>query len=212
MNTPISQPPPNSVPRLDSLLHRLQHAPGAEDSSYLDQLMIFLEDPPSDIRDRWKEGAKMCGDWGIPCTGASVWRLYRSHALEWRLRIARETGSTDGETPESLTEKNAQMVALRTFEVLANPQSPPSCLVSLARIELRQKALELARQKHQDRQTDLIQVALVALEDKIRSNWEARFAYDKLKAALRRQLSPSPQIPALAQPSPAVPPLSTGPA
>jgi hypothetical protein len=42
---------PLSAPRLDSLLHRLQHAPGAEDSSHLDQLMIFLDDPPADIRD-----------------------------------------------------------------------------------------------------------------------------------------------------------------
>jgi hypothetical protein len=153
----------------------------------------------------------MCSDWGIPCTGASVWRLYRSYALEWRLRVARETASTDGETPESLTEKTAQMVALRTFEVLANPQSPPACLVGLARIELCKKALELTRQKHHEHQTDQIQIALDALEDKVRcSNWEARFAYDKLKASLRRSLSPPPQIPALAQPSPAVPPPSTG--
>src|SRR5258707_5518833 len=79
-----------SVPRLDSLLHRLQHAPGAEDSPHLDQLMIFLDDPPPGVSDRWKEGARMCSDWGVPCTGASVWRLYRSHALEWRLRLAQQ--------------------------------------------------------------------------------------------------------------------------
>src|SRR5258708_22083478 len=98
-----------SVPRLDSLLHRLQHAPGTEDSSHLDQLMIFLDDPPPGIGDRWKEGAKMCSDWGIHCTGASVWRLYRSYALEWRLCLAQEAGSTVCETPESLTDKTAQM-------------------------------------------------------------------------------------------------------
>ncbi len=187
-----SEPPPLSVPRLDSLLHRLRHAPGAEDSSYLDQLMIFLDDPPPGIRDRWKEGAKMCSDWGIPCTGASVWRLYRSHALEWRLRLAQEAGSTVGETPESLTEKTAQMVTLRTFEVLSNPHSPPACLVGLARLELRKKDLEFARQKHQDRQTDKIQIALDALADQVRYNREAAFAFGKLKAALGRETPPTP--------------------
>ena len=183
---------PLSVPRLDSLLHRLQHAPGAEDQPCLDQLMIFLDDPPPDVGDRWKEGARMCCDWGIPCTGASVWRLHRSYALEWRVRLAQEAGSTVGETPESLTEKTAQMVTLRTFEVLANPQSPPACLVGLARIELRKKALEFARQKHQDRQTDKIQIALDALADQVRLNREAAFAFGKLKAALRRETPPSP--------------------
>ena len=190
MKQTISESSPLSVPRLDSLLHRLQHAPGAEDSSYLDQLMIFLDNPPPGISDRWKEGAKMCSDWGIPCTGASVWRLYRSHILEWRLRLAQEGGSTVGETPESLIEKTAQMVTLRTFEVLANPQSPPACLLGLARIELRKKDLEFARQKHKDHQTDKIQIALDALEDKARLNWEAAFALGKLKAALRRETPP----------------------
>jgi len=202
---------PLSVPRLDSLRHRLQRAPGAEDSPRLDQLMIFLDDPPPGVSDRWKEGAKMCCDWGIPCTGASVWRLHRSYALEWRLRLARETGSTAGETPESLAEKTAQMVTLRTFEVLANPQSPPACLVGLARIELRKKALELARQKHQDSQADEIQIALDALEVKARSNWEATFALGQLKAALGRKKPPTPFFEP-SPPSPAVPPPSTGPA
>ena len=213
MNIPLCpDSPPLSVPRLDSLLHRLQHAPGADDSSYLDQLMIFLDDPPPGVSDRWKEGAKMCSDWGVPCSGAAVWRLYRSHVLEWRARLAREADSTLGDTPESLAEKTAQMITLRTLEILANPHSPPASLVSLAQIELRKKALELARQKHHDHQTDQIQIALDALEDKVRSNWEARFAFEKLKAALRRPLSPPPRIPAPAQPSPAVPQPSTGPA
>ncbi len=198
-----------SVPRLDSLLHRLQHAPGAEDSPHLDQLMIFLDDPPPGVSDRWKEGAKMCTDWGIPCTGASVWRLYRSYALEWRLRLAQEANSAVGETPESLTEKTAQMVTLRTFEVLANPQSPPACLVGLARIELRKQSLEFARQKHQDHQTDQIQIALDALAIQARMSREAAFAFGKLKEALGRKLPPTPFFEHF-QPSPAVPPPSTG--
>ena len=40
--------PSSRVPRLNSLLHRLQKAPGQEDESYLDQLMIFLDNPPDD--------------------------------------------------------------------------------------------------------------------------------------------------------------------
>ena len=186
-----SESPPLSVARLDSLLHRLQHAPGAEDSSYLDQLMIFLDDPPPGTGDRWKEGAQMCSGWGIPCTGASVWRLYRSHAIEWRLRLAQEAAAVH-QTPESLTDKTAQMVTLRTFEVLANPRSDPACLVNLARIELRKKALEFAWQKHRDRQCDKIQIALDALADHVRLNREAAFAFEKMKAALQRESPPTP--------------------
>ena len=184
--------PPISVPRLDSLLHRLQRAPGAEDQPYLDQLMIFLEDPPAGVHDRWKEGAKMCGEWGVPCSGASVWRLYRSYALEWRLRLAQEAAERAGETPQSLNEKTAQIVSLRTFEVLANPQSPPACIVNLARVELRKQALEFARQKHQDRQTDKMQIALDELEDRARKNWGAAFAFKKLKEALGIEKTPNP--------------------
>ena len=82
-------PAPNPVPRLNSLLHRLRQTPGPEDEpSCLDQLMIFLDDPPPGVTDRWKEGAAMCASWGIACSGASVWRLYRSHAVEWRAHLA----------------------------------------------------------------------------------------------------------------------------
>jgi len=203
MNQLNAELPPLAIPRLDSLLHRLQHAPGAEDQSYLDQLMVFLEDPPAGTRDRWKEGAKMCGDWGITCSGASVWRLYRSHILEWRLRLAQEAAAGAGETPESLREKTAQIVSLRAFEVLANPQSPPACLVSLARIELRKQALQLAREKHQDSRTDKIQVALDALADKSRLNREVAFAFDQLKKALNRKNPPPPFFEA---PGPSTPP------
>ena len=184
MKSTTSELPPISVPRLDSLLHRLQHAPGAEDDSYFDQLMIFLDDPPADVCDRWKEGAKMCGDWGIPCSGASVWRLYRAHVLEWRLRCAQEAGASLGETPETLQNKTAQFVSLRTLEVLANPHTAPACLVNLARIELRKQALELARLKHQDQQKDRIQVALEELAERSLLNRDAAFALGRLKEAL----------------------------
>jgi hypothetical protein len=203
MKQPRTKAPPLSVPRLNSLLHRLQHAPGAEDSSRLDQLMIFLDDPPSGVSDRWKEGAKMCSDWGIACTGASIWRLYRSYALEWRLRLAQEAGSDVGITPQALAEKAAQMVTLRTFEVLANPQASPACIVGLARLELRKQALEFARQKHKDHQADQTQLALDALEVRARKNMGTMFAFVKLKEALEGKPSPLPSFlsafPALAQ-------------
>jgi hypothetical protein len=196
MKQPSKKPPPNSVPRLNSLLHRLQHAPGQDDEPYLDQLMIFLDDPPPGIRDRWKEGAEMCNAWGIPCTGASVWRLYRSYAIVWRSRLALEASAEASETPEVLDQKAAQMIAFRSREILANPQSPPASLISLARIELRKKALEFAYKKHEDSQRSNIDQAYAALEHVARGNFEARFALDQFKLALKNP-KPSPFFAAL---------------
>ncbi len=97
MKRPRSKPPPLSVPRAGSLLHRLLHITPTADPPHLDQLMIFLDDPPPGVRDRWKQGAKMCSAGGIPCTGPSVWRLYRSHVLEWRVRLAAEASADAAE-------------------------------------------------------------------------------------------------------------------
>jgi hypothetical protein len=142
---------PNSVPRLNSLLHRLQKTPGPEDEPYLDQLMMFLDDPPPDAGDRWKKGAKMCAEWGIATTGTSVWRLYRSYMIEWRARIALHLDDLSVQTPETLGQKAERLIALRSCELLANPDSDPATLVSLARMNLRQEALDFARQKHSRR-------------------------------------------------------------
>jgi hypothetical protein len=157
--------------------------------------MIFLDDPPPGIRDRWKQGAKMCSAWGIPCTGPSVWRLYRSQVLEWRLRLAAEAyaeASADTTGPgASFEERMAQMVARRTFEILANPHSAPASLVGLARIELRKNALELrqatlelARQKHYDDRIKKLELALDSLADELRANPEARAAFLKVRDLL----------------------------
>ena len=42
------QPTPPKIPRLDSLLHRLQHAKDADGQSIplFDELLFFLDDPP----------------------------------------------------------------------------------------------------------------------------------------------------------------------
>ena len=54
MNLSDSEFPPVSVPRVNSLQHRLRHAPRAEDQSCLDQLMIFPQDPSASVPDRRK--------------------------------------------------------------------------------------------------------------------------------------------------------------
>ena len=120
----------NSVPRLNSLLYRLQHPPGPEEQPYLDQLMFFLDDPPPGIRDRWKEGAAMCAALGITCSGSSVWRLYRSYAVEWRARLALQTGNAHGEAPGAPGKKVAPIIALRTG------QQAPAVIPWMRRIRL----------------------------------------------------------------------------
>ena len=74
------------VPRLDSLLHRLQHAKDADGKPVplYDELLAFLDDPPPGTGDRWQKGADLCRRHGIETTRMSVWRLYRSQILEWR--------------------------------------------------------------------------------------------------------------------------------
>jgi hypothetical protein len=176
-------PPSVKVPRLNSLLHRLQKNPGPDDEPYLDQLMIFLDDPPEDIANRWKAGAEMCAVWGVATSPTSVWRLYNSHLMEWRVRIALKI--EDGEIePEVLAQKTAHMIGLRTFEMLNNPRTPPATLVGLIRIDLRQKYLELARQKqthreHTDTERALAGIKILASRDRY-----AQFALDELKEAL----------------------------
>ena len=186
---------------MGSLLHRLQRITPTAAPPHLDQLMIFLDDPPPGIKDRWKEGAKMCSAWGIPCNGASVWRLYRAYVLEWRLRLGAEASEDAVEPGASFEERMAQMVVRRTFEILANPHSPPASLVGFARIELRknalelrQKTLQLARQKHHDHQRTKTERALDAFADEARANPAALAAFEQLNAIVNpdeSSISPS---------------------
>jgi hypothetical protein len=179
------------VPRLNSLLHRLQKAPGQKDESYLDQLMIFLEDPPDDIRNRWIKGAEMCAAWGIHCSDTSVWRLYRSYALEWRSRLALEASLGEGEKTEVVEERAAKMLALRLCEIVGDPQAPHDSLINLALLDIRKKALEFARQKHADSQLTLFELAMRELETQVFGNWDAQFAFDRLKDALKKKKAPT---------------------
>ncbi|HEX4140281.1 MAG TPA: hypothetical protein VHY09_08035, partial [Candidatus Methylacidiphilales bacterium] len=142
-----------AVPRLNSLLHRLQKAQGPEDEPYLDQLMIFLDEPPKGVTDRWKAGAEMCAAWGIKTSGTSVWRLYNSYLIEWRVRVALKIDDAEVSS-ELLVKMIDHLIEIRICGMLANPATPPEVLVGLVRVHLGQKYLEFARQKHSDCERD----------------------------------------------------------
>jgi hypothetical protein len=192
--------PPASVPRLHSLLHRLQQTPGPEDQPYLDQLMMFLAFPPPQVGDRWKKGAAMCAEWGIATSGTSVWRLYLSYGMEWRARLALQNDAARPLTPKDLAKKSAEMLALRTCELLSNPDTDSETLVRLARLALREKMLDLAREKHADSQRDETERALDALDARARRDRYSEFILREFKAALERK----PSYPSL---FPVAPPL-----
>jgi hypothetical protein len=141
--------------------------------------MLFLDNPPEGVGDRWKEGAAMCAAWGIATTHTSVYRLYRSYAIEWRAQAALQAESADAEKPEVLEKKAAEMIALRTCEFLADPRTAASTVVSLAR-------LELARQRQLANLRGDTERALALLEWRVRNNWDGQFALGQLKKALQR--------------------------
>ncbi len=184
---------PSPVPRLNSLLHRLQKAPGQEDGSYLDELMLFLDNPPAKSGDRWKKGAEMCAAWGVPCSHASVYRLFRAYAVEWRSHAALEAPANGNPKAEVLEAKASHLVAQRTCEILADPDATPQNLISLARLDLRKKALELDRKKHEDSQRTPLQKALSVIQEKSFMNFHAQFAIDRLKEAWEKP-KPSPYL------------------
>jgi hypothetical protein len=178
--------PSSPVPRLNSLLHRLQKAPGQKDESYLDQLMLFLDNPPAKSGDRWIKGAEMCAAWGITCSHTSVYRLFRSYAAQWRSRVALDIPDDEELQPEMLEEKASQLVAQRSCEMLTDPDSTPQSLISLARLDLRKKTLEFARERHMDSLRTPVQKAVLTLELNAFMNDEAQYAIDCLKRAMNR--------------------------
>src|ERR1700761_4554553 len=90
------------IPRLDSLLHQLLHAKDADGQPIplLDELFFFLDDPPLGTADRWQKGADLCQSHGIETSRMSVWRLYRTHILQWR----REQNPAPAAPPPDLDE------------------------------------------------------------------------------------------------------------
>jgi hypothetical protein len=168
---------PKSVPRLKSLLHRLQQTPGPDDDPYLDQLMMFLDDPPDGVTNRWMEGAKMCASWGITCSHTSVYRLFLTYAPQWRAKFGLNPESMSERELEDLEKRAAHLITLRVGEMLADPASTPTTLVNLARIEL-------ARRKHVQGQGGDTERALKVLTNRSWGNWEAQFALTKLRKAL----------------------------
>lgn len=81
-----SRTPRTKLPRLDSLLHRLQYAKDGNGRplDFYNELLKFLDDPPPGTGDRWQKGADLCRRHGIETHRMSVWRLYRAHIIEWR--------------------------------------------------------------------------------------------------------------------------------
>jgi hypothetical protein len=156
--------------------------------------MMFLDHPPSGTTDRWKEGAAMCAGWGITTSHASIWRLHTSYAVEWRARLALQADEAELKKPEALAFKFAEMLALRTCELLANPNTPPATVVSLARVALRQKACALAQQIHDEGQRGDVEWALSLLDRRVINNWEAQYALSRLRKEMRRDgpMKPSP--------------------
>ena len=150
----------------------------------LTQLMIFLEAPPPNVRDRWKRGAEMCAEWGFPCKGASVWRLHRSYALAWRAHLAHESKSACTGTPESIGQDMDQLTAHRTLEALANPHLSPEQFLAFAKLEHRKKILALAQQRYQDDRQDQIDLALELLALEINEHPETRETFDVFRKAL----------------------------
>jgi hypothetical protein len=191
-----TKPVPEPIPRLNSLLHRLQQTPAPKDEEpYLDQLMIFLDEPPPDVRNRWEEGAAKCAAWGIATTDTSVWRLYRTYMVEWRARLALQVDDVASLPPEVLRQKAAHLNELRTCEMLASPNTPPLVLLGLSRIQLRERVLELARQKLETNQQDQTERAIAGLEKKVEGNSMAKFALGQLKGELTGHFPPIHPLP-----------------
>jgi hypothetical protein len=174
---------PLSAPRLNSLRDRLEKKPGPEDEPYLDQLMMFLDHPPQDVGDRWKAGAEMCAQWGVTTSGTSVWRLYLSYLFEWRIRAVLGEELKDASLHD-LRLHFSRLVALRSCELLTNPETSAKVVIKFARIEQREKALELERQKLEDRRQALADQRQDEVNERAEKRALGRQAAEEFKAAL----------------------------
>ena len=174
---------PISAPRLNSLRDRLEKKPCPEDEPYLDQLMMFLDHPPQGVGDRWKAGAEMCAQWGVATSGTSLWRLYLSYLFEWRIRSVLGEELKDASLHD-LRFHFARLVALRGCELLSNPETPAKVVIKLARIEQREKALELEYQKHDDHQQALADQRQDEVRERAEKRALGRQAAEEFKAVM----------------------------
>jgi hypothetical protein len=134
MISPSSEPSPK-IPRLDSLLHQLQHAKDADGQPIplLDELLFFLDDPPPGTADRWQKGAELCQGHGIKTSRMSVWRLYRAHILQWRREQnpAPPAPPPDPDEIARLRDHARHLAVQRTLETLNDPRLSPGHLIGL---------------------------------------------------------------------------------
>jgi len=158
--TNANPPPPTplKVPRLDSLLHRLQHAKDADGQPIplLDELLFFLDDPPPGTGDRWQAGADLCATHGIATSRMSVWRLYRAQILPWR-REQNPIPPAPPPSPEqiaALHEEARHLAALRALEILNDPRLSPGHLIGLIQNDNHRQQIQLARDQFNDRLAD----------------------------------------------------------
>jgi hypothetical protein len=154
-NSTLQSAAPPKIPRLDSLLHQLQHAKDADGQPIplLDELLFFLDDPPPGTADRWQKGADLCHDHGIATSRMSVWRFYRAQILQWR-REQLPTPPASPPSPEEtaqLHEQARHLAAQRALETLNNPQLGPGHLVGLIQNENHRQQIQLARDQFNDR-------------------------------------------------------------
>ena len=101
-------------PHRDSLYTRLQEA------GKLDELMLFLEEPPvAASHNPNKVAAKMVTDWGFPCTAAAISKLYRTKVLLWCIMCARDTAEATENIVTSETDIS-KATSQRIFELLSH--------------------------------------------------------------------------------------------
>jgi hypothetical protein len=182
-NRPAAPRPPK-IPRIESLLHRLLHAKdaGGQPLALLDELMLFLDDPPEGTGDRWQKGADLCESHGIKTSRMSVWRLYHAHFLQWR-RDQNPPPPTTPPTPEEIALLHDQirhLAAQRALDLLHDPGLTPGHLIGLLQNDNHRRKLELARDQFNDRV-------------KVRERIEHRELYQRIDDRIREEVTSAAQ-------------------
>ena len=143
------------IPRVDSLLHRLQHAKDADGQPIPlhDELLFFLDDPPPDTGARWQKGAALCESHGIKTSRMSVYRFFRAHILEWRRAQAPAPPAQppDPEETARLHDQARHLAAQRLLDALSDPGLSPGHLVGLIQNDNHRQQIQLARDQFNER-------------------------------------------------------------